>query len=180
MIKNFSKFLCLVEPRIFICLNREKIWLELSIKFNWCSMRSFHRTLVGFSNLWTNLSFKGFKWVSMSINLANLSKWRAKLGVWEAVFHSNSRENCNFLFDIFWNSIYLTIVLIKVWEPHSVSNMNFLYWIVIYCCYYQVAVIKKRISKCTPSILMDNCDHNIWSGLLILCLYAPAHKAFLN
>ena len=103
MIKNFSKFLCLVEPRIFICLNREKIWLELSTKFNWCSMRSFHKTLVGFNNLWMNLSFKGFKWVSMSINLANLSKWRAKLGVWEAVFHSNSRENFIFYFQFpFW------------------------------------------------------------------------------
>ena len=41
----FCKFLCLVHLRICFCLNRAKSWLELSIKFNRCSMRSFQRAL---------------------------------------------------------------------------------------------------------------------------------------
>ena len=31
----FCKFLCLVDLRICVCLNKAKPWLELSIKFNW-------------------------------------------------------------------------------------------------------------------------------------------------
>ena len=36
------KYLCLVDLRICVCLNKAKPWLELSIKFNWYSMRLFH------------------------------------------------------------------------------------------------------------------------------------------
>ena len=35
------------------------------------------------------------------------------------------------------------------------------------------------IIKCTPSIWMYSCDNIICPGLLILCLYAPAHKAWI-
>ena len=34
----FCTFLCLVELRICVCLNRTRPWLELNIKFNQCSV----------------------------------------------------------------------------------------------------------------------------------------------
>ena len=63
----FCKFLCLVDLRIYVCLNRTKPWLELNIKFNQYSIRSFQKALVGFNNLWIiHLAFKDFNWLSMS------------------------------------------------------------------------------------------------------------------
>ena len=41
-------------------------WLELKIKFNQYSERSFQKALVGFNNLWIYLVFKEYNWVSMS------------------------------------------------------------------------------------------------------------------
>ena len=57
---------CFLSIRICVCLNRTKPWLELSIKFNQYSLRSFQKALVGFNNLWIHLVFKEFNWVSMS------------------------------------------------------------------------------------------------------------------
>ena len=62
----FSKFLCLLDLRICFCLRRARPWLELRIKSNRYSMRSFQRALVGFNNLWVYCIFKEFNLVSMS------------------------------------------------------------------------------------------------------------------
>ena len=59
------KFLCLVDLSICVCLNRNKPSVELSIKFNQYNLRSFQKALVWFNNLWIDLVFKEFNWVSM-------------------------------------------------------------------------------------------------------------------
>ena len=47
-----SVSLCVYKTlRIWVCLNRTKPWLELSIKFNQYNIRSFQKALVGFNNL---------------------------------------------------------------------------------------------------------------------------------
>ena len=60
------KFLCLLDLRICFCLKRARPWLELRIKFNRYSIRSFQRALVGFNNLWVHFIFREFNWVAMS------------------------------------------------------------------------------------------------------------------
>ena len=101
-------------------LNRTKPWLELSIKFNQYSIRSFHKALVGFNNLWIHLIFKEFNWVSMSkipsppFQVESWIRWLGRL-----IFCS-SRGNfiCFFQFP-FWFILELcmldlcTIVLLK-------------------------------------------------------------------
>ena len=62
----FCRFLCLIERRIWFCLNKGKPWLEFKISFNRYSITSFHRALVGSSNLWIHFIFREFNWVSMS------------------------------------------------------------------------------------------------------------------
>ena len=107
----FCKFLCQLYLRICFCLKRAKPWLEFSIKsiFNQYSMRSFQRALVGFNNFWINFTFREFNWVSMS----KVSK--ECLSVWEVWFFFIVKEEIvyllfNFLFDILWNSIYMSYV----------------------------------------------------------------------
>ena len=62
----FCRLLCLIERRIWFCLNKAKPWLEFKIRFNRYSIRSFHRALLGSSNLWIHFIFREFNWVSMS------------------------------------------------------------------------------------------------------------------
>ena len=77
----FCKFLCLVDLRICVCLNKTKPWLELNIKFNQYSIRSFQKALMGFNNLWIHLFFNEFNWISMSkilyspFQMEDLTKW---------------------------------------------------------------------------------------------------------
>ena len=40
----------------------------------------------------------------------------------------------------------------------------------------QLLLSRTELTKCTPSILMENCDHTICHGLTILFLHARAHK----
>ena len=40
----------------------------------------------------------------------------------------------------------------------------------------QLLLSRTELTKCTPSILMENCDHTICRGLTILFLHARAHK----
>ena len=56
----FCRFLCLLDLSICFCLNRARPWLELSIKFNWYSLRFFQRALVRFNHLWIHVIFKYF------------------------------------------------------------------------------------------------------------------------
>ena len=77
----FCKFLCLVDLRICVCLNKTKPWLELNIKFNQYSIRSFQKALMGCNNLWIHLFFNEFNWISMSkilyspFQMEDLTKW---------------------------------------------------------------------------------------------------------
>ena len=91
-IKNSYCFVS-VSFRICVCLNRTKPWLELSIKFNQYSIRSFQKTLVGLitfesiSLLKSLIEYLCLKYISYP------SKWRAKLGTWEVSFFCSSRRN---------------------------------------------------------------------------------------
>ena len=60
------KPLCLLDLRICFCLKRANPWLKFRSKFNWHSMKSFQRALVGFNNLWIHFTFMDFNWVFMS------------------------------------------------------------------------------------------------------------------
>ena len=62
----FCKLLSLLDQRIYFCLKTARSWLELKIKFNRYSMRSFQRTLVGFNNIWIHFIFREFNYVSVS------------------------------------------------------------------------------------------------------------------
>ena len=111
----FCKFLCLVYPMIYVCLNRTNPWLELSIKFHQYSVGAFHKALVEFNNLWIHLVLKEFNWASMSkipSSPFQMETWTRSLrGLF---FFCSYRGICvfffSFLFDIFYNSGYLTHV----------------------------------------------------------------------
>ena len=112
------KILCLVDLKICPCLSRTKPWLELSIKFNQYSIKSFQKTLMGINNLWIHLVFNEYLCLKY---LAQTLKWRAEQGSWEASFFIVRGEIVysffSFLFDIFQNSVYFdlwTIVLMYV------------------------------------------------------------------
>ena len=116
----FCRFLCLVEQRIWFCLNRAKPWLEFKIKFNRYSMRSFHRALVGWNNLWIHLIFREFNWLSMS-KIPNppfqMGSWISCLG--GRLFFPSHKKSYNlffnFFFNIFWNCVNLSCVP-KFWN----------------------------------------------------------------
>ena len=78
----FWKFLCLLDLKICFCLKRATPWLELRIKFNQYSMRSFQRLLLEFNNLWIHFSFREFNWVTMSKIHSLLSQMqKVELGI---------------------------------------------------------------------------------------------------
>ena len=117
---RFWKFLCLVDLRICVCLNRPKHWLELNIKFNQYSIRSFQKALVGFNHLWVHLVFKEFNSVSMfkiPYPPFQMDSWTRRLG---GLIFCSSIRNCicfsqfPFWFILEWCIFNLcTIVLLK-------------------------------------------------------------------
>ena len=110
----FRKFLWLVDLKICFCLKRARPWLEFRFNFNWYSMRSFWRRLLGLNNLWVHIIVIEFNCVSMSkipIPLPLSPKtesWVRCLGghifaVPEEILYSFFY----FVFDMFWNKISL-------------------------------------------------------------------------
>ena len=104
--KWFCNFLCLLDLRICFCLKTAKFWLDFRIKINQYMRHKISRkALVGLNNLWIHFIFREFYRVSMSkIPCLPLSSW-------EVVFFPFPEEivySFNLIFDIFWNSIYLT------------------------------------------------------------------------
>ena len=109
----FCKFLFLVDLKAHVCLNRTKPWLELSIKFNqfnWYSIGSFLKALVGFSYLWLHL--KSLVVYLCLKHLTHPSKWIAELCAWKVSFFVVPDETVysffSFRFDMFQKSVYLT------------------------------------------------------------------------
>ena len=186
---------------ICVCLNRTKPWLEWSIKFN---QYSFQKALVEFNNLWIHLFFKEFNWISMSKILSSPFKWRAEVGAWEVSLFFVIPEEfvCSFL-------VYFLIYffLVDIWPMCYSFNKRIWFTIIfslskrvassdfIFCCCFlfffvslpfimsHLLLSRTRLTKCTPSILMENCDHTICHLYLsyhtILFLYARAHEAWI-
>ena len=90
----FGKFLCLLDLRDYFCLKRATLCLEFRIKFNWYSMRSFQKELMGFNNLWIQFIFRDFNWVPMS----KIPTPTLQMESW--AFHS--RGSCIFCQFPFW------------------------------------------------------------------------------
>ena len=40
----------------------------------------------------------------------------------------------------------------------------------------QLLLLRTELTRYSPSILMENCDHTISSGVSVIFLYAPAHN----
>ena len=73
------KFLCLVDIRIRVCLNRAKPWLELSIKFNQYSLRSWH---TGIPGLWTQELDTGLWTLDSGLWTLDSGRWTLEAGLW--------------------------------------------------------------------------------------------------
>ena len=144
-------------------------------------MRPFQRALVGLNNLEVHLSSREFNWASMS----KIPSRHFQTEVWAIVFF-------NFFFDKFWDSIYLTYT--KVWvrgfglqfffffssqrELHSVWNVDFLnFFVKLWLILSQSELSSTELPKCSPIILIENCDHTIRPVLSIL-LYDLASKGW--
>ena len=169
-------FLCLVDLRICVYLSRAKPWLELSIKFNRYSMKSFQTALVGFNNLWIHLIFKEFCWVSMfkipslpfqmkSCAICLGDRFFFALG--EIVFSFFS-----FLSDTFWNSIYFTYVP-WIWSKDFLSSCFFplkegcilfqiwIFYVKLSCILSQILWSWGKLPKRPRPILMENLGQTI-------------------
>ena len=104
----FCTFLCLVDLRICVCLNRTRPWLELNIKFNPCSVS------LSSKHWWGLITFEFIQILKSLIEylclkyLTHPSKWRAEeLGVWEVSLFVVPEEIVyvffSFLFDLLQN-----------------------------------------------------------------------------
>ena len=159
------KALCLVDLRICVYLNRTKPWLELSIKFNQYSIRSFQKALVGFHKLWINLVFKEFNWVSMSkipYPPFQMESWTRCLG---GLIFCSSRKNCICFFQFpFWFILQYcifdlcTIVLMKGFSLRFFS-------------------LSKRVELCSKFVFFNPCHmegpiKSRFSVCLFVCLSA--------
>ena len=109
----FCRFLCLIEQRIRFCLNKAMPWLEFKIRFNWYSIRSFHRALVGLSNLWIHFIFREFNWVSMS----KIPNPPFQMGSWARCLGGE------FSFPPIGNHIFFFRFLNMFWDCINLSNI---------------------------------------------------------
>ena len=72
----------------------------------------------------------------------------------------------NFLFDIFWKSIYWPMYTVWIREFHLLLP--------------QLDLSRIELPKQTPSILTETLEHSICPGWSILFLYAPVHLKILS
>ena len=168
----FCKFSCLLDLTICFCLKKAGPWLEFRIKFNRYSIRSFQRLdLITCKSIF----FSMFNWVSMS-NIPcpplQIERWARWLG--GRIFSVPKKSHVlSMSFLIHLGIVYIWPVK-RIWNsvPDIIFFINFTFFV-------SIGVIKDRITKLTPSILMENCDQSIFPGWSILFLYAPTHEARL-
>ena len=95
----------------------------------------------------------------------------------------------NFLFDKFWNNIYLSYVPKFVFKRIWFKTLYFhlkgsctLFQILIFLnviCFVQLELSRTELPECTPSILTENCDHTIFLFYQFYFCYGPFHKDWL-
>ena len=120
------------------------------------------------------------------VHFTNMGSWARCLG---GLIFSWSRGNCLFFFQFFsiyiLDSIYLTFVpwfwskdlVYGYFFPLKESCILFQIWIFSLKLPYILSLfLLAELWKCTPTVLMEHCDHAICLGLSILLLYAGLQK----
>ena len=160
--------------------------MVFKIKFNWYSMRYFHRALVGWNSRLIHLIFREFSWVSIS-KISDppllMGSWTRCLGG-RIFFPSHKKSYILFSISLL---IYFGIVYVwpiyqsfesKIWFmisflPLKESLTLFQIWILLAIftlILSQFELLETKLSKFMPSTLIEKFDHSRFSGLSYLFL----------